>query len=210
MAFPVPITSVLSGASPRQLGYWRRPTRSANSLLVPAAERGGRYLYSWADVVALRTIVYLRQEKSLHKIRHAVATLRQLEADQWAHLAQYRLVRTAETIVVQTPRGEILDLERAPGTILEEVLMEDVLGPFTANGARVPALANPRPHLAVDPGILDGYPVIGGSRVPFHLVAALADEGAKPAEIIEIYPSVPPEGVADAQDFAKQVARVAA
>jgi uncharacterized protein (DUF433 family) len=177
---------------------------------VPTAQRGGRYLYSWADIVALRSIVYLRQEKSLPKIRQAVRSLRALEADQWDHLARYVLVRTEETIVVQTPGGEILDLERAPGTVLDEVLMEDVLGPFQVNGSNVPALGHPRPFLSVDPRVLDGYPVIAGSRVPFHLVAALADEGAKPAEIVEIYPSVDTRGVPDAQDFARDVARAAA
>jgi uncharacterized protein (DUF433 family)/DNA-binding transcriptional MerR regulator len=210
MAFPVPIASVLTGATPRQLGYWRRKTTAAPPLLVPEAERGGRYLYSWADVVALRSIVYLRRKKSLPKIRRAVAALRQLEADDWEHLAEYRLVRTAETIIVQTPRGDILDLERSPGTILDEILMEDVLGPFKVNGTKVPALRQPRPHLAVHPRILNGFPVIAGSRVPFHLVAALADEGASSAEIVEIYPSVDPRGVPDAQDFAHQVARASA
>ena len=106
MAFPVPITSALSGATPRQLAYWRRPTRAARPLLVPGAKRSGRYLYSWADVVALRAIVYLRQEKSLPKIRGAVNTLRALEAEDWEHLSQYQLLSTGNSIIVKTPRGE--------------------------------------------------------------------------------------------------------
>lgn len=210
MAFSAPLTSVLSGASPRQLDYWRRRTPSAEPLLVPASKKSGRYLYSWADVVALRAIVFLRQEKSLHKIRRAVSTLRQLEADEWDHLAQYRLTWTAETIVVQTPKGELLDLERSPGNVLDSVLMSDVLGSFQANGRSVPALPKPEPMLTVDPHILNGYPVIAGSRVPFHLVASLADEGAQPGEIVELYPSVDPAGIPDAQRFARQVELVAA
>ena len=209
MAFPAPIASVLTGASQRQLGYWRRSTGSDEPLLVPAAKRGGRYLYSWADIVALRSIVYLRQEKSLPKIRKAVKILRGLQADEWDHLAQYRLARTAETIVVVTPSGEILDLERAPATVLEEVLMADVLGPFETDGRRVPALSQPLPYLAVNPQVLGGFPVIAGSRVPFHLVAALADEGADETEITETYPSVDPRGIHDAQEFAGQVALAA-
>ncbi len=209
MAFSVPIASVLSGASARQLGYWRRRTSSSEPLLIPFAQRSGRYLYSWADIVALRSIVYLRQEKSLPRIREAVRSLRKLEESEWEHLAQYVLVRTTETIVVKTPKGEILDLERAPGTVLEEVLMEDVLGSFEANGSRVAALPRPRPYLSVNSGVLGGYPVIAGSRVPFHVVAALADEGAAPKDIVEIYPSVDPLGVPDAQDFAHQVALAA-
>jgi DNA-binding transcriptional MerR regulator len=90
VAFPVPIASVLTGATIAQLAYWRKETSSAAALLVPEGKRSGRYLYSWADVVALRSIVYLRSEKSLPRIRRAVATLRRLEADEWTHLLDTR------------------------------------------------------------------------------------------------------------------------
>jgi uncharacterized protein (DUF433 family) len=178
---------------------------------VPAAKRAGRYLYSWSDVLALRSIVYLRQEKSLPKIRGAVDRLRALEADEWGHLATYQLVSTPKTIVVRTPSGQLLDLEQQPGTVLEEVLMADVLEPFeTREGNVVPAMRAPRPHLVIDPHLLGGYPVIAGSRVPFDLVAGLAEEGAKPAEIVHMFPSVNRRAIRDAREFARQVAQVAA
>jgi uncharacterized protein (DUF433 family) len=208
VAFPVPIASVLTGASPGQLAYWRKHTASAPPLLVPSAKRSGRYIYGWGDIVALRSIVYLRQEKSLHKIRRAAKTLRRLEAEEWDHLSRYHLVSTPTTIVVRTPSGQLLDLEHAPGTILDETLMADILEAFeTRAGDLVPALRTPRPHLLVDPQVLGGYPVIAGSRVPFDVVAGLADEGAKPAEIIEMFPSVNRHAIPDARDFADQVAR---
>lgn len=95
-----------------------------------------------------------------------------------AHLARYQLVSTPTTIVVKTPAGQLLDLEHKPGTVLEEILMADVLEPFeTQEGTAVPAMRAPRPHLVIDPHLLGGYPVIAGSRVPFDLVAGLADEG---------------------------------
>jgi uncharacterized protein (DUF433 family)/DNA-binding transcriptional MerR regulator len=210
MAFPVPIASVLTGATVRQLAYWRKHTGSAAPLLVPEGKRSGRYLYSWADVVALRSIVYLRQEKSLPRIRQAVAFLRRLEADQWMHLAAYRLISTPSSILVQTPSGQLLDLERQPGTVLEEVLMRDVLDPFeTHDGKMVPALRSPRPRIAVNPAILGGYPMIAGTRVPFDVVAALAEDDLEPDEIAEVYPSVDREAIGDAVSFAAQVAAVA-
>jgi uncharacterized protein (DUF433 family) len=177
---------------------------------VPAGKRSGRFLYSWADVVALRSIVYLRQEKSLPRIRRAVETLRRLEADEWTHLASYRLVSTPSTIIVQTPSGELLDLDQRPGTVLDEVLMEDVLAAFETEGGReVPALRTPRPRIAVDPQVLGGYPVVAGTRVPFDVVAGLADDDLEPAEIAAVYPSVDRESIADAVSFARQVAAVA-
>jgi uncharacterized protein (DUF433 family)/DNA-binding transcriptional MerR regulator len=207
VAFPVPIASVLTGATIRQLAYWRKHTGSAEPLLVPEGKRDGRFLYSWTDVVALRSIVYLRQEKSLPRIRRAVARLRQLEAKEWTHLARYSLIATQATIIVQTPDGELLDLEEQPGTVLQEVLMRDVLGPFeTRSGRTVPALERPRPQITVDPEVLGGYPVISGSRVPFDLVAHLAEDQLGPDEIAAIYPSVDPEAISDATAFAAQVA----
>ena len=210
MAFPVPIASVLTGATARQLAYWRKHTPSAPPLLVPEGKRRGRYLYSWADVVALRSIVYLRQEKSLPRIRRAVATLRRLEANEWTHLAAYRLISTPSSILVQTPSGQLLDLEHRPGTVLDEVLMRDVLAPFeTRSGRVVPALEHPRPRLAVDPTVLGGYPVIAGTRVPFDVVAALAEDELEPDEIADAYPSIDREAIGDAVSFAQQVAAVA-
>lgn len=210
MAFPVPIASVLTGASVRQLAYWRKKTNAAPALLVPEGKRSGRYLYSWADVVALRSIVYLRQEKSLPRIRQAVATLRQLEADEWTHLAAYRLIRTPSSIFVETRSGQLLDLERHPGTVLAEVLMADVLDAFeTKAGNVVPPLRSPRPRIAVDPAVLGGYPMIAGTRVPFDVVAALAADDVQADEIAQVYPSVDQEAIGDALSFAEQVAAVA-
>jgi uncharacterized protein (DUF433 family)/DNA-binding transcriptional MerR regulator len=207
MAFPIPVASVLTGATVRQLAYWRKRTPAADPLLVPAGKRSGRYLYSWGDVVALRTIVYLRQEKSLPRIRRAVETLRRLEAEEWTHLGAYRLISTSSTIVVATPSGQLLDLEQQPGTVLDEVLMGDVLAPFaTSSGREVPDLKRPRPCIAVDPGVLGGYPVIAGTRVPFDVVARLTQDELEPAEIAVIYPSVEPEAIVDAVRFAEQVA----
>jgi uncharacterized protein (DUF433 family)/DNA-binding transcriptional MerR regulator len=210
VAFSVPIASVLSGASVDQLAYWRKQTASAAPLLVPGTKRSGRYLYSWADVVALRSIVYLRQEKSLPRIRRAVGLLRAVEADEWEHLARYTLISTKASILVRTPSGELLDLEHQPATVVSEVLMRDVLAAFTTRDGRdVPALENPRRLLTVNPRVLAGYPVIAGTRVPFDIVAGLAEDGVPAAEIVEMYPSVDPASVADARAFAEQVAKAA-
>lgn len=208
MAFTVPIASVLSGASVDQLAYWRKRTPSAPPLLVPESKRSGRFIYSWSDVVALRSIVYLRQEKSLPRVRRAVELLRALEAQEWEHLARYTVIGTKHSILVRTPSGHLLDLEQHPGTVVSEDLMRDVLAPFTTrDGRAVPDLESPRRLIAVNPRVMAGYPVIAGTRVPFDVVAALAEDGVPTAEIIQMYPSVDPASVGDARDFAAQVAK---
>ncbi|NQX28297.1 MerR family transcriptional regulator [Microbacteriaceae bacterium VKM Ac-2854] len=60
MAFTTALTSVMSGASQRQLAHWR-----ATGILVPETEHDERpYLYSFRDIVALRTYAWLRETHS--------------------------------------------------------------------------------------------------------------------------------------------------
>ncbi len=65
--------------------------------------------------------------------------------------------------------------------------MRDVLAPFeTSSGRSVSALKRPRPRIAVDPAVLGGYPVIAGTRVPYDVVAHLAQDDLEPSEITAI------------------------
>ncbi|MGH2393840.1 MAG: DUF433 domain-containing protein, partial [Candidatus Limnocylindria bacterium] len=77
MAFSPAMTAALSGATVRQLGYWRKAGRRG-TLLVPEISVEPLVLYSFRDVVALRSFVYLRRSHSLQAIRKAVNSLRQL------------------------------------------------------------------------------------------------------------------------------------
>lgn len=51
-------------------------------------------------------------------------------------------------------------------------------------------LEEAREMVVEDPGILSGTPVIKGTRVPVHDVAAAFDAGATADEILECYPSL--------------------
>jgi uncharacterized protein (DUF433 family)/DNA-binding transcriptional MerR regulator len=210
VAYPIPLTAKLSGATVDQLAYWRRPTSSQPALLVPDAKKGGRYLYSWQDVIALRSIVFLRQVKSLPRIRKAVNVLRSIGPDEWQHLAQYRLAATGTSIVVMTPDGTLLDVDEHAGTIMEEVLMEDVFQGFRReDGTPVPALERPHKNISVNPRVLGGYPVIAGTRVPYDVVASLTEDGYSEGDIIELYPSIQPGFVAGVDQFAQDVENAA-
>ena len=210
MAYPIPLTATLSGATVDQLAYWRRATATHTPLLEPDAKRSGRYLYSWADVVALRSIVYLRQFRSLPRIRNAVQLLRALDPHEWRHLSAYKLRTTGTSIFVVTPDGTVLDIDTHAGTVMSETLLADVLNDFVReDGRTVPQFARPKAHVTIDPTVLGGYPVVSGTRVPYHVVAGLAEDGYTEAEIIELYPSVKPGTVADSRAFAQEVARAA-
>ena len=200
MAYPTPIAAALSGATVRQLQYWRDSDLLRPELGKPAR----RALYSFPDVVALRTFVFLRERVSLQLVRKAVGTLRHL--GNLDHLAAYRLGTDQGRVVLIEPGPTAMDLTGAPGQYRIEAAMRDVLSPFTnVQGSTVVDLRRPRRHLEVDPETHGGYPVIAGTRLQFDLVASLVDDGVPPAEVRAFYPSVTAAAARDAAAFARLV-----
>lgn len=206
MPYPSHIAATLSGASLGQLQYWR--SGGDRALFAPELPKsGGKVLYSFRDVVALRTFVFLREKESLQRIRKAVGTLRELGNTD--HLSKYRLVAAGKSIVLVAPGDAIAtDLVERPGAQRFAIALGDVFAPFeNQRGDRVVDLLHPRKHLVVDPEIRSGYPVIEGTRVEFDLVSTLVRDGVDPNEISDFYPSVSAKGAIDATDFADEVDR---
>ena len=67
------LAAALSGATVNQLRHWRSPR--TGPLLVPEIATGPGVVYSFQDVLALRTFVRLRENASLQKIRAAIGNL---------------------------------------------------------------------------------------------------------------------------------------
>jgi uncharacterized protein (DUF433 family) len=197
------MAAALSGASLSQLSHWRK---RSNPVLVPEISADPP-LYSYRDLVALRTFVYLRRRKrvSLQKIRTALNTLRDL--GEIEHLSQYRLVADGKSIVLVHPDDrEPVDLVLRPGQQVL-VMIGDVLRSFAADGFEVPDLRRPREQISVDPQVRGGRPVVSGTRVDFELVAGLVRDGISPDEVHHYYPGVTAQAAADAADFAGDVDR---
>jgi uncharacterized protein (DUF433 family) len=86
--------------------------------------------------------------------------------------------------------------------------MDDVFSAFTtSDGRHVPNLGEPATGVTIDPEVRGGYPVIEGTRIPFHVVAGLRADGMPPEEIAELYPSVSPVDVEGAVELAQLVAQ---
>ncbi|MGH4021496.1 MAG: MerR family transcriptional regulator [Pseudonocardiaceae bacterium] len=160
------VAAALSGATLRQLSYWRSSRSTEAPLLAPEVHRPrSRVSYSFRDVVALRTFVYLRsRDVSLQRVRKAVQSLREMGATE--HLSSYRLVAVGRDVVWKISDDLAMDLTRRPG---QQVIaqMVDILAAFRGMHDReVVELYRPKPGVAVDPEIRGGYPVIMGTRCP--------------------------------------------
>lgn len=198
MSFPVEVTSVLTGATLSQLAYWRQ-----TDLLVPELERRPRALYSFRDLVALRTVVHLRSDNSLQAIRRAFQQLARMDLTD--HPSTYTLASRGRSIVLQHKDGET-DLVGHPG---DEVIanLGDVFAPFrTAQGRNVVDFRRPRHRIEVREHRMGGWPTIEGTRIPYDTIALLVADGTIPRDRVSAYyPTVSREAVDDAVSFAEEV-----
>lgn len=204
MAFPVPLASKMSGATVNQLQYWR-----STGVLRPEIESSKPpLLYSFRDIVALRTVAWLRADLSLQAIRKALSTLPEL--DMVEHPASYKLIKLGNSIGVVVEGDSAIDLVKEPGQSTVGTL-EDVFAEFeTKNHRKVDPLLHPRAGVEVNPAKLGGWPTIVGTRIPYDIVATLIEDGSvKPSEVAHYYPGVSESAAADALDYQQSIIEAA-
>jgi uncharacterized protein (DUF433 family) len=205
MSYPPALAATLSGATVRQLSYWRKHADAKPALFEPEFSRAPRVLYSYRDIVALRMFVQLREQLSLQKVRRAVQWLEQRFPE--THLSAHRLkaLPGGVSAVWFSPDGDVIDVVKQPGQIGFKVVLDDLLGEFTIGGRRVPDLGEPTQGISIDPDVRAGYPVIEGTRIPFTVVASLRADGLSAEEIAEFYPTVTPLEIEGAVELASWV-----
>lgn len=194
--FPTDLTSILTGASVPQLRRW-----NSTGLLVPEVRARPRLLYSFRDVLTLRTVVRLRSEAaSLQKVRRAFANMPALDFTE--HPSRYRFGTNGKTIVIADDDGNTIDLVRNPGQYQMHSLAE-IFEPFTTNrGEVVVDFLRPRKRLEIRAGRMGGWPTIADTRIPYDTIANLLVDGdIAPEEVSYFYPEVDAEAARDALDF---------
>lgn len=208
-AYPAARAAALSGVPLSTVHWWAR-----NDVLVPSISKERVKLWSYADLMGLRVIYWLRQAKTdeqgaeiprsaMPAVRQALAQLRELDMDLWGETGPNVLVDPAGTIHLATaPDAEL------PGR--QRVLDDDALNliaPFSVGAARGPNLVAPRPQLRIVPGKLGGSPHVQNTRVESQALSALRDSGLPTATIYELYPSVSEPAIDEALDLETQLAK---
>lgn len=198
--FPTDLTATLTGATPGQLQYWR-----SGGVLAPEGGTQPRALYSFRDLVALRSFARIRSKVSLQKIRTALDALQQMDLTD--HPSRYELVTDGRTVLLV--RGDqITDLVHRKYHAM--IALDDVFKPFrNAAGHKVVSFTNPRRHLEVREARVGGWPTIRGTRVRFDIVADLmVDVEAK--DVHRYFPGVSAAAARDAWDFQQSMQQVSA
>lgn len=195
MAFPLALASVLTGATNSQLRSWK-----AKGLIVPEVSPQRPALYSFRDLVWLRTLVFLRSRTSLQRISIARVNLDLVDLTE--HPSKYRFATDGKTILVDDGAGTVIDLVRKPGQA-DSFTFEEISEAFTDfRGRGVVDFRRPTPHIEVELGRLGGWPTIEGTRIPYDLVARLVDNRTVfAADVTDFYPSVSSEAAESAMWF---------
>lgn len=196
--------AALSGV-PRSTVYdWAR-----KGIVVPSISPEREKLWSYADLMALRIVSWLRHPKALAEdqrpasamrdVRQALVQLDEQGLDLWggrADASPLYVDRTGSIFIVTADSA--LDV-RGQGVISEWL---DLLGPFEgAEGSHGPDLRRPREHLRIVPGKCAGEPHIDGSRLTTMTIAALAGRGYDIDDVARLYPDESRESIAEAIDL---------
>lgn len=205
-AYTADRAAALSGVPKSTLYYWARKGH-----LQPSVSSSPR-LWSYKDLLALRTIYWLRQPKkafeldvrptSMAKVRRALKQIQELRLDLFDNERPIVAVTLSGDVVLDK---EALPLQLVDGQYLERELI-DILGPFEGlEGTRGPSLTQPRTNVRIAPGRISGAPHIAGTRLPTQSIYTLRQRGFTIEHLARLYPFASREALGDSIDLEKQL-----
>ncbi len=208
-AYTADRAGAMAGIPLSTLHYWAR-----EGIWTPSVSPVRVKRWSYADLLGLRLIDWLRQDKPEIRIpRTPMAAIRRALGSVESfgeHLREHSL-----RVWVDRKGGIVLGLKSAVFVPLRSGLLQalmdtevDLIDAFESrSGLKAPNLVTPRPTLRIIPGKLSGEPHIEDTRIPTSIVAALAGRGFPPDRIRELYPSLSRVNIDEAVDLEDQLER---
>lgn len=200
--------AALSGVPTRTVYHW-----ASTKLVVPSVSSVKEMLWSYADVMTLRVVAWLRQRKQtddgvvratgLKDVRRMLTMLDAYQINFWVSDngtdgSSPILVDQQGRLYVDTGEGILSSRGQRVHDLPKETLR--LLAPFENEGNQGPDLIRPRPTLRIIPLKVSGEPHVTGSRITSRSLAALFRRGMGPSTIAEMY-ELPAESVLDAIDL---------
>jgi DNA-binding transcriptional MerR regulator len=190
LAFTADHVASLTGLSSRQLRYWDRTGFFAPTLLDEHRRRTFGRIYSFRDVVGLRTIALLRNlhRVPLQELRKVGEWLHQHHVTPWASL-QFALV--GKKVVFFDPAGGVFTEPRADGQTFLPIALEPIASEMLEAADQ---LRSRRPEqlgqLSRNRYVVRNAWVIAGTRIPTSAVWSFHQAGFDTASILREYPSL--------------------
>ncbi|GAC1517402.1 MAG: hypothetical protein NVS1B4_17500 [Gemmatimonadaceae bacterium] len=191
----------LTGLSARQLSYWDQTGFFSPTLLHDYSRRAFGRIYSFRDVVGLRTIAMLRKVHGipLQELRRVGEWMQQHHDAPWSTL---RFALQGRKVVFQDPDSQSLVEPRGAGQEVLPIALEPIANEMRGAAAR---LRDRTPEqlgqLSRHRYVVHNAWVIAGTRIPTTAVWNFHQAGYTTAAIIREYPRLTPVDVASAIDF---------
>jgi uncharacterized protein (DUF433 family) len=208
-AYTADRAAALSGVPKSTVHYWAR-----HEILVPSVSRERIKLWSYSDLLGLRTIAWLRATKTapeghgipattMKAVRRALGELDELDLELWTEDRSPNVAVDRRGAIVLDPNQQAF---RPDGQGLLDAGLLDVLRPFELDESpRGPDLVKPRPRLRIVPGKLAGAPHVHRTRIETEALAALDRRGLTTDKIVRLYPAIESDDVEQALDLERQL-----
>ncbi len=187
-AFSCADVSRLTGLSPRQLADWDRigffrPEHASENRREPFSR-----LYSFQDVVGLRTLAVLRKtyKISLAHRREVAKELEPLTERPWSEVTLFVLKKSVQFTEPET--GQIRGVRDGQYVLLPlESVADDMRREADRLRARAPDKIG---QIERHRNVAHNEWVVAGTRIPLRAIRQFAEAGYDAAEIIREYPSL--------------------
>jgi uncharacterized protein (DUF433 family) len=194
----------LTGLSARQLRYWDDTEFFSPTLLDDHRRRAFGRIYSFRDVVGLRTIAILRNHHKLplQELRRVGAWLKQRHETPWASL---HFALTGKKVVFVDP---VVDVPVEPAGAGQEVL-DVMLQPIADDMRRAADRLRERSpdqigQVSRNRYVVHNAWVIAGTRIPTSAIWNFHEAGYTSRQIIAEYPRLTAKDIRAAIDFEKR------
>jgi uncharacterized protein (DUF433 family) len=203
-AYTAERAAALSGVPQSAVHAWAR-----YKTLVPSVSTERTKLWSYWDLLALRVIYWLRQQKtdslgadipgtSMPAVRRALAQLRKFSIP-----VSSLVIDGSGHLHLKRPGG----VYPAGGQLVRDDVI-NIVAPFrTREGGCGPDLVRPRRKLLIVPGKLGGSPHVEHTRLETRALAALRNDGMSFESIRELYPYLNDAQIRDALELEDQLVK---
>lgn len=205
-AFSLPQTSRLTDVKEHILIEWDQGNFYNPSLASENRRSPYSRVYSFEDVVALRTLGILRKRVSMQHLRKAAACLKEHSGKPWSELTLYTL---NGEVHFKNPGSGLIEgavSGQYGATIPLESVAEEMREKANALRERDPSRAG---KIERHKFVMGNAPVFSGTRIPVADVVSLLEAGYSTKEIVEEFPDLKPADIRAARSFQDDLTRAA-
>ena len=197
----------LTGLSKGQLAYWDKTGFFAPQYASENRREPYGRVYSFRDVVGLRTLSVLRKRHriSLQRLRKFAESLDNRDTKLWATLKLYVLNRD-----VYFPDSDADLARNTEGQIAPVLLMQDIIDDVADRARKLSTRAPTQyGHVEKHKFVVRNAPVISGTRIPIAAIKRFHEAGYSVSDILAEYPSLTRQDVLAALEHEERLARSA-